>query len=63
MSQRFTGGGLGIGQLFLLCQDEFDHYASAMTKYFVAEGVAAGQPVLTVSADSDPQQLNKVTAC
>ena len=34
-----------------LGQDEFNHYAAAMTKYFVAEGIAAGHDVLLVSPE------------
>lgn len=42
------GGGLPLSSSLLLCQDHPTQYAALLVKFFVAQGLEAGQDVLVV---------------
>jgi len=44
------GGGLCLGTLTLLEEDRFSDHALCLARYFVAQGVSAGQRTLVVGA-------------
>ncbi|KAK9296694.1 hypothetical protein QLX08_009368 [Tetragonisca angustula] len=51
------GGGLPVGSLFLIEEDEYGTYAKIMLQYFMAEGVTTAQPLLIGSKDVKTSQL------
>uniref|UniRef100_A0A2P2I2E5 Elongator complex protein 4 n=1 Tax=Hirondellea gigas TaxID=1518452 RepID=A0A2P2I2E5_9CRUS len=51
------GGGVPIGSLLLLEEDNNEVYSTFFTKCFLAEGATAGHELLVASLDTDPQKL------
>lgn len=49
---HLIGGGLPIGSLFIVEEDQFGAYGRIISTYLVAEGVVTEQPVLIASKDS-----------
>ncbi|ELU10947.1 hypothetical protein CAPTEDRAFT_172856 [Capitella teleta] len=51
------GGGLPVGSVLLIEEDEFASYSQLLLKYFIAEGVICGHHVHISSADKTPEQI------
>lgn len=47
------GGGVPLSSVVLLCQDHPTQYADLLLKFFVAQGLEAGQDVLVVEAGGE----------
>lgn len=47
------GGGLPLSSSLLLCQDHPTQYADLLLKFFVAQGLEAGQDVLVLECAGD----------
>mmetsp|Transcript_32835 Transcript_32835/g.53271 ORF Transcript_32835/g.53271 Transcript_32835/m.53271 type:complete len:415 (-) Transcript_32835:2-1246(-) len=54
---EILGGGVQIGSLFLLEEDENSRFFLSLLKYFIAEGVTTGHSVLLCSADAPPNAI------
>ncbi|XP_076767165.1 elongator complex protein 4 [Xylocopa sonorina] len=54
---HILGGGLPVGSLFLIEEDQYSTYAKVILKYFMAEGVVTSQPLLIGSKDAKTSQL------
>ncbi|XP_060797817.1 elongator complex protein 4 [Neoarius graeffei] len=53
------GGGLALGSLLLIEEDEFNSHSRALLQYFVAEGVMSGHEHFIASAQDHPDDLVK----
>ncbi|XP_053490514.1 elongator complex protein 4 isoform X2 [Ictalurus furcatus] len=53
------GGGLAVGSLLLIEEDEFDSYSHALLQYFLAEGVMSGHELFVASAQDHPDDIIK----
>ncbi|KAF4083541.1 hypothetical protein AMELA_G00143090 [Ameiurus melas] len=51
------GGGLAVGSLLLIEEDEFDSYSRALLQYFLAEGVMSGHELFVASAQDQPDDI------
>ncbi|ESN92260.1 hypothetical protein HELRODRAFT_89732 [Helobdella robusta] len=49
------GGGLAVGTVLLIEEDDGAVYSSLLTKYFLAEGVASNHELFVANLDHDPQ--------
>ncbi|XP_065170843.1 elongator complex protein 4 [Atheta coriaria] len=56
---KVLGGGIPVGSITLIEEDEHGIFAKTLLKYFLVEGVACGQHSVTVSLDHDPNELLK----
>ncbi|XP_053094065.1 elongator complex protein 4 isoform X5 [Pangasianodon hypophthalmus] len=53
------GGGLAVGSLLLIEEDESDSYSHALLQYFLAEGVMSGHELFVASAQDHPDDIVK----
>ncbi|XP_046712971.1 elongator complex protein 4 isoform X2 [Silurus meridionalis] len=53
------GGGLAVGSLLLIGEDEFDSYSRALLQYFLAEGIMSGHELFIASAQDHPEEIIK----
>ncbi|KAI5625337.1 elongator complex protein 4 [Silurus asotus] len=53
------GGGLAVGSLLLIGEDEFDSYSRALLQYFLAEGIMSGHELFIASAQDHPKEIIK----
>ncbi|XP_033753392.1 elongator complex protein 4-like [Pecten maximus] len=53
------GGGLAVGSVFLVEEDNFGNYGRLLLKYFCAEAVMTGHSLLLSSTDQCPNQITK----
>ncbi|XP_021349434.1 elongator complex protein 4-like [Mizuhopecten yessoensis] len=53
------GGGLAVGSVLLVEEDNFGNYGRLLLKYFCAEAVMTGHSLLLSSADQSPDQIIK----
>ncbi|GAA6089784.1 elongator complex protein 4, partial [Tachysurus ichikawai] len=53
------GGGLAVGSLLLIEEDEFDSYSRTLLQYFLAEGVMSGHELFIASAQDHPDDIIK----
>ncbi|KAI9596132.1 Elongator complex protein 4 [Syncephalis fuscata] len=53
----FIGGGLPVGTLLLVKEDQHTRYAQLLLRYFMAQGLAHGHGLLVASADNSPDTL------
>ncbi|XP_060070767.1 elongator complex protein 4-like [Ylistrum balloti] len=53
------GGGLAVGSVFLIEEDNFGNYGRLLLKYFCAEAVMTGHSLLLSSADQCPDQITQ----
>ncbi|MCI4383807.1 hypothetical protein PGIGA_G00030890 [Pangasianodon gigas] len=53
------GGGLAVGSLLLIEEDESDSYSRALLQYFLAEGVMSGHELFVASAQDHPDDIVK----
>ncbi|KAI1904601.1 hypothetical protein AGOR_G00007300 [Albula goreensis] len=53
------GGGLAVGTLLLIEEDEYDSYSRMLLKYFLAEGVVCGHNLFIASAKDHPDEILK----
>ncbi|XP_054260100.1 elongator complex protein 4-like [Macrosteles quadrilineatus] len=53
------GGGLPLGSIFLIEEDEFGVFSKYLAKYFLAEGIACKHCLYIASIDCDTRQLVK----
>lgn len=49
------GGGLPIGSIVLIEEDEFGRYSKYLTKLFLAEGTVHKHAIFVANFDNDPQ--------
>nr|CAG4650364.1 EOG090X0ALT [Sida crystallina] len=57
LSARQKYGGLSLGSLCLIEEDEYGLYAKMITKYFMAEGLLHGNYVFCASANENPWEM------
>lgn len=50
---EIMGGGIPLGTLLLIEEDEYSNYSNHFLKYFVAEGIAVDHEILFVSGEFD----------
>lgn len=55
--EHILGGGVAVGSLLLIEEDEPTGYHSHLMRYFLAEGLALGHELLVVSADAEPSEI------
>ncbi|XP_050410770.1 elongator complex protein 4 [Patella vulgata] len=53
------GGGVAVGTVLMIEEDVFGDYARLLVKYFTAEAVMTGQPMMLASLDVEPEDLIK----
>ncbi|KAK3745864.1 hypothetical protein QZH41_013222 [Actinostola sp. cb2023] len=53
------GGGVAVGTVLLIEEDNYGCYARQIMKYFLAEGVVSGHGLFLASADIDPHHILK----
>jgi len=53
------GGGLAVGSVALVDEDEHRAYSDTLLKYFLSEGAASDHAIAVASADQDPARLVK----
>lgn len=53
------GGGLAVGSLLLIEEDEFDSYSRTLLQYFLAEGVMSRHELFVASAQDSPDDIIK----
>ncbi|KAG7327790.1 hypothetical protein KOW79_009396 [Hemibagrus wyckioides] len=53
------GGGLAVGSLLLIEEDEFNSYSRTLLQYFLAEGVMSGHELFIASAQDHPDDIIK----
>ncbi|XP_031559664.1 elongator complex protein 4-like isoform X1 [Actinia tenebrosa] len=53
------GGGVAVGTVVMIEEDNYGSYARQILKYFLAEGVVSGHGLFLASADIDPQTILK----
>ena len=51
------GGGLPVGTVLLIQEDQHTSYAQLLLSYFLAQGVACGHHCAIASLDETPQQI------
>lgn len=51
------GGGLPVGTVLLIQEDQHTSYAQLLMSYFLAQGVACGHHCAIASMDESPQQI------
>ncbi|XP_062868776.1 elongator complex protein 4 [Trichomycterus rosablanca] len=51
------GGGLAVGSLLLIEEDEFNSYSKVLLQYFLAEGVMNGHELYIASAQDHPDDM------
>ncbi|XP_075044136.1 elongator complex protein 4 isoform X2 [Mixophyes fleayi] len=56
---HILGGGLAVGTLLLIEEDEYSTYSNVLLKNFLAEGVVSGHEVYVASASDDPHTILK----
>lgn len=54
------GGGIPIGSVLMIEEDSNDQYASLLTRYFVAEGILAGNGIFTISHEAVETQVHRL---
>lgn len=52
----WKGGGLPIGSIVLIEEDEFGRYSKYLTKLFLAEGTVHKHAIFVANFDNDPQE-------
>ncbi|KFM82625.1 Elongator complex protein 4, partial [Stegodyphus mimosarum] len=53
----FIGGGLAIGTICLIEEDQYNTYSNLLLKYFLAEGIVNQHSVLLAGGDESPQKI------
>ncbi|XP_035387927.1 elongator complex protein 4 [Electrophorus electricus] len=51
------GGGLAVGTLLLIEEDQSDSYSQMLLRYFLAEGVVCGHELFLASAQDHPENI------
>ncbi|XP_064423303.1 elongator complex protein 4 isoform X2 [Latimeria chalumnae] len=51
------GGGLAVGTLLLIEEDQYDGYSHVLFKYFLAEGAVCGHSIFVASAREHPGDI------
>jgi elongator complex protein 4 len=54
---ELMGGGIPLGRILLLKQDNFSGYSNLLLKYFIAQGIALKHEISLVSLDNSPMEL------
>ncbi|XP_022525194.2 elongator complex protein 4 [Astyanax mexicanus] len=60
---RALGGGLVVGSLLLIEEDQNDSYSRLLLQYFLAEGVVSGHQLYLTSARDDPDDMIQDLPC
>lgn len=55
------GGGIPIGSILLIEEDQFGRYAECLSKYFLAEGVVHKHALFVGALDDDPRDLVSIS--
>lgn len=53
----YLGGGIPVGSILLIEEDEASSYSSLFFKYFLAEGVVSNHSILLASLDQQPSNI------
>lgn len=56
-SPEIIGGGLPLGSLFLVEEDEFSTFYHHLVQYFLAEGSVSNQALFVSSASTNPEKI------
>ncbi|XP_077294088.1 elongator complex protein 4 [Arctopsyche grandis] len=51
------GGGISVGSVFLIEEDDFAKYSNVMFKYYLSEGIVCNHKLLLATLDNDPEKL------
>uniref|UniRef100_A0A7N9ARV8 Elongator complex protein 4 n=1 Tax=Mastacembelus armatus TaxID=205130 RepID=A0A7N9ARV8_9TELE len=51
------GGGLAVGTVLLIEEDQYDSYSHMIVKYFLAEGVVCQHELFMAAAQDDPDDI------
>jgi len=54
---EILGGGIPVGSVVLIEEDQNTKYAELLMKYYLAEGVVATNGICLVSGDDSPNAL------
>lgn len=57
------GGGVAVGTVVLVEEDNYGCYAKTLVKCFLAEGVTSGHTIFLATADVDPEDIWKNLPC
>ena len=56
---EILGGGLAVGTILLVEQDQNTEFYNFLLKYFISEGVSADHGIFVASCDDNPSEFMK----